>query len=296
MSIVLITGASSGIGRAAALALARAGHRVFATARRLGALEALAQEAGPKLEPLVVDVTRAESVAALREEILRRTGGHGVDVVVNNAGYGAVGPVLDISDEALQAQYDTNVFGLMRVTRAFTPEMIRRRSGRVVNLSSVGGLVTFPLMGVYNSTKYAVESLTDALRMELAPLGVHAVLIEPGPIRTEFNDVALGTAKVDPTSPWAAVLKRAAETSRRFEAQSVGPEHVVSAIVAAVESARPAPRYLRPWRTYGLLWLARTLPTRWADAIFMRFMGLSPDRVGVASTAGPVAALGDSRG
>ena len=143
--VVLVTGATSGIGRATALHLARAGHRVFAVGRRQAALEALEREAkGLRLETLMLDVTRAESIAAAKDEIDRRTNGYGVDVVVNNAGYGVGGPVEEVSDAAFRAQYETNVFGLMAVTRAFLPKMRARRWGRILNISSVGGRLTLP--------------------------------------------------------------------------------------------------------------------------------------------------------
>jgi short-subunit dehydrogenase len=138
---------------------------------------------------LTLDVTSATSLAVATLE--RRTKGYGIDVLVNNAGYGLVGPLETIDDADLRAQFDTNVFGLMAVTRAFLPAMRDRRAGRIINVSSVGGRMTFPLMGAYHASKYALEALSDALRLELLPMGVHVSLIEPGPIRTEFNDRAM---------------------------------------------------------------------------------------------------------
>src|ERR1700733_9145953 len=168
--IILITGATAGIGRHAALHLAHAGHRVIATGRRKDALAALAKEAkGTKLETMELDVTVASSIEAAKAEVDKRTDGYGLDVLVNNAGYGLMGPLEEISDADLRAQYDTNVFGLVAMTRAFLPQMRLRGSGRIVNVSSMGGRMTFPFMGAYNSTKYAIESMSDALRMELAP-------------------------------------------------------------------------------------------------------------------------------
>src|SRR5688572_7225791 len=175
--IVLITGATSGIGRHAALTMARRGMRVFATGRREDRLADLAHEAtGMALETIVLDVTSAASIESARAEILARTGGHGVDVLVNNAGYGESGPVVTVSDARLRQQFETNVFGLMAMTRAFLPEMRARHSGRIINVGSLGGTFTLPLFGAYNATKYALESLSDALRMELSPLGIKVSL------------------------------------------------------------------------------------------------------------------------
>ena len=155
--IVLITGATAGIGRMSALHLARLGHHVIASGRKVAELAKLKDEAaGLKLDTLVLDVTSAASIASAVEEVSRLTGGHGLDVLVNNAGFGILGPTSEIDDGEMRRQFETNVFGLMSVTRAFLPRMQQRRSGRIINISSVGGRVTLPYFGVYNATKYAV--------------------------------------------------------------------------------------------------------------------------------------------
>jgi short-subunit dehydrogenase len=283
---VLVTGATSGIGRQTALRLAREGHRVFATGRRQGALDVLRAEAkGLPLETLALDVTSADSIAAAKTEIDRRTDGYGVDVLVNNAGYGLVGPLEEITDADLRRQYETNVFGLMAMTRAFVPQMRKRSSGRVINVSSVGGRMTFPMMGAYNSTKYAVESLSDALRNELSPFGVHVTLIEPGVIRTEFGDVALQTvAKYrSPESPYAAVLARADELERRSMAMASKPDVIALAISRAVRSRSPKARYVAPFRDHVMLTVVTSLPTRLVDAIMRALFGLTRKRLAPAA-------------
>src|SRR5215470_1189300 len=180
---VLITGATAGIGRTTALHLARLGHHVIASGRKPTELARLATEAqglAGKLDVIPLDVTRPESIAAAVEAVAKLTADRGLDALINNAGFGVLGPTSEISDAELRRQYETNVFGLMAVTRAFLPAMRARRAGRIINVSSVGGRITLPYFGVYNSTKYAVESLSDALRYELHPLGIAVVLIEPG--------------------------------------------------------------------------------------------------------------------
>ncbi|MFO0550708.1 MAG: SDR family oxidoreductase [Polyangiaceae bacterium] len=277
--IVLVTGATSGIGRHAALELARAGHRVFATGRQREALASLEKEAaglpGTPLETLVLDVSKPESVEEARRTIEAKTGGHGVDAVVNNAGYGVVGPVEEIDTAAMMKQYETNVFGLLRVTKAFLPKMRERGFGRVVNVSSIGGRITFPMMGMYNSTKYAVESLSDAMRVELAPFGIGVSLIEPGSIKTEFADVAVSTLEKREGSPYEAAIAQADQMRAKFDSMAVGPAVVTRAIQKAIESRRPRARYVAPGYAVSTIWLMKLLPTRWVDALMGRMSGLT---------------------
>jgi len=273
--IVLITGATSGIGRHAALHLARRGFRVIATGRRQDALNELRDQA--TLETLILDVTCADSIADGVADVERLTGGYGIDVLVNNAGYGSVGPLIEMPDADVRGQFDTNVFGLLAVTRAFAPAMQRRGSGRVLNISSLGGKVTFPLMGAYTATKYAVESMSDALRMELAPFGVHVVLIEPGLIRSRFFDTATTglPTYTRPDSAYRAVLARSASLRRLADLPAVGPECVSHAIERAIVARRPAERYMAPLRTKLVLLLLRAFPTRVTDYALGKAMGMS---------------------
>jgi short-subunit dehydrogenase len=186
---ILITGATAGIGRDAARALAGRGHRVIATGRSAAALadlEAQGRREGWELETLALDVTDAASIANAARWVNDRTNGDGVDVLVNNAGYATVGPLSELSIDALRRQFETNVFGAMAVTQAFLPSMFRRRKGRIINVSSVSGRIPAPVLGAYHASKYALEALSDSLRMELFGFGIDVVLVEPGTIRTEF--------------------------------------------------------------------------------------------------------------
>ena len=276
--VVLITGATAGIGRHAALHLAKKGFHVFATGRRKEALAELKTLAeGTKLEAFELDVTDEGSIRAAVAEIDRRTNGYGIDALVNNAGYGLLGPLEMIPDEDLKAQYATNVFGLMAMTRAFLPKMRERRAGRIINVSSTGGRITFPFMGAYNSTKYAVESLSDALRAEVYPWGIRVVLIEPGYIHTEFADRAVTmTSKYDvPDSPYAKLFRRIDTVRKGFEATGVGPQCVSDAIEKAITRRSPLPRYVVPLRTYVGLAFFKGLPTRLVDWVQRRLLGLN---------------------
>ena len=285
---VLVTGASSGIGRAAALALATRGHRVFAGARRIAALEALRIEALPHtIVPLVLDmndpVTIARTVAAIDQD----TQGRGVDVLVNNAGYATAGALLEMSDAILRAQFETNVFGLMTLTRAVLPAMMRRGKGRVVNVSSVSGRVPAPILGAYHATKYALEALSDALRMEVATFGVKVVLVEPGTVRTEFAARTMEEAQraAHLGSRYTTVYARAKETEAKFASAASDPDPVVRAIVRAVTSRKPSARYVAPRMFYLLIVLMKLLPTGLVDAIQRKLFGLTKKALAMDGTS-----------
>ncbi len=272
---ILITGASSGIGRDAAVCLASSGHRVFVAARRIDALVALQRDA--PVEPLHLDLDDPASIAAMVEEIERRTEGRGLDVLVNSAGFATAGALAELPDAALRAQFETNVFGLMTLTRAVLPAMIERGEGRVVNVSSVSGRIPAPILGAYHASKYALEALSDALRMELAPFGVRVVVIEPGTIRTEFAARAMteATRERSATSRYARVYERAAQLERRFDRLAGGTAPVVKAIERAVVSRRPRARYIAPRSFALLIALVRIVPTCWFDAAMQRMFGLT---------------------
>jgi NAD(P)-dependent dehydrogenase (short-subunit alcohol dehydrogenase family) len=280
---ILVTGATSGLGRDAALHLARLGHRVFATGRNRAALDELQREAGRlSLETVVLDVTDKDSIDAAARAVDAATAGHGLDVLINNAGYGLLGPADALELDRIRAQYETNVFGLLAVTQAFVPAMRRRRSGRVINISSVGGRVSLPFMGVYNSTKFAVEALSDAMRMELGSFGIDVVVVQPGYIRTHFTATSLGTLSDGVREPaYRPYLAKADAVVNRWEAMASGPEVVSRAIEKAITARRPRARYVAPASTALGLVLYTLLPTRLTDAALRWFMGL---------TAGPAVA------
>lgn len=273
---ILITGATAGIGKAAALHLHARGHRVIGTGRNEKALADLRQ-AG--LLAVALDVTKQPSIDAAKIEIDRLTSGHGVDVLVNNAGYGLLGPLEVLDDADVRAQFETNVFGLLAVTRAFVPAMRERRFGRVINVSSVGGRMVFPLGGAYHATKYAVEAMSDALRMELAPFGIGVSVIEPGYIKTEFTATTMSLLDKyikDPRSPYAHVLARANGADEKLERFAVGPSSVARAIEHASVSRFPRARYVAPFYNALGPWLVSKLPTFLTDWVFRRATGLVP--------------------
>ena len=276
---VLITGATAGIGRTTALHLARLGHHVIASGRKPAELARLATEAqglAGKLDVIPLDVTRPESIAAAVEAVAGLTGERGLDALINNAGFGVLGPTSEIPDAELRRQYETNVFGLMAVTRAFLPAMRARRAGRIINVSSLGGRITLPYFGVYNSTKYAVESLSDALRYELRPFGIDVALIEPGVIRTSFEATAVAGIDGFAATPYGRALAHYEQMSKAADRFAADPIVVARAIARAVEARRPAARYVTPRLNSVAVWLSAVLPTRAWDWAMRRVGYLTP--------------------
>jgi short-subunit dehydrogenase len=281
LKTILITGATGGIGRHAGLHLARRGHRVFATGRRSEALDALARDAaGLPLETLLLDVTDPVSIEAARVEVETRTQGYGVDVLINNAGYGQFGPLELVSDTDLRRQFETNVFGLSAVTRAFVPRMRERGHGRLINVSSIGGRLTFPFGGAYHATKYAVEAMSDALRQELSMFGVEVVLIEPGPIATEFATTAVSSvgAMRDDDGPYGWLFQRVDSVQKQTEHLAASPDSTSRAIQRAVEARKPRARYVVPGYLAPLVSLLAMLPVAMLDWLSMRALGIGRRR------------------
>lgn len=237
---VLITGCSSGIGHTLAQRLGQTGYTVIATARHPETLADL-----PVTLALPLDVTDPTSVAAATEEVVRRFGR--IDVLVNNAGYALRGALEEVPVEDVQAMFDVNVFGVLRMIRAVVPHMRQEGSGRIINLSSIAGKCSTPGTGAYSATKFAVEALSDALRWELAPFGIQVVLIEPGSISTSFEATAQANSRsilAKASSPYHALYEHAATFAASMRRQGAGPEAVSRVIEQAIVADRPKRRYL----------------------------------------------------
>ena len=239
--VILVTGCSTGIGRATALLGKERGHRVFASARRRTDLAGL-EERG--IETVELDVTDQASVDVAVGAVLGATGR--IDALVNNAGYGQYGAVEDVTLPEWRAQFEVNVFGALRLLHAVLPAMREKRKGTIVNVSSVAGKVTIPFAGPYCASKHALEAVSDALRVEVAPWKIRVVVIEPGPIATHFGARTREvTARIlqsaGPYSRFYGNAERASE--RQFQRGTRQPELVARVIVRAIESRRPKTRY-----------------------------------------------------
>ena len=241
--VVLITGCSTGIGFETALLLARNGYRIFATLRNLKKAGSL-REAGKglPLEVLPLDVDRPASVKKAVATVLKKAGR--LDVLVNNAGWGAFGAMEEFSDAETRAQYETNVFGLLRVTREVLPAMRRQQSGRIVNIGSLAGKMTFAGIGLYCSSKYAVEAITESLRLEIRPFNIEAAVVEPGTIRTPFK-VNRRKARVfqEGKSAYQEVLENILYFGNNPSSTAPGPEKVAAVVLKALQARRMAIRY-----------------------------------------------------
>ena len=241
---VLVTGCSTGIGRATAEALLARGHTVWATARRP---ETLADLAAKGAHVTALDVTDEASMSSAVAEVEAAHGA--VGTLVNNAGYGEYGAVEEVEMDKVRAMFETNVFGLARMCQLVLPGMRAAGRGRIVNISSMGGRMTFPLGGYYHATKYAVEALSDALRVEVKPFGVQVVVVEPGVTRSGFEETigASDALASHDDSPYAAMRtsvtegNSAAYTNPRLSASA---ESVAQTLVKAIEADRPRTRYL----------------------------------------------------
>lgn len=259
---ILITGCSTGIGFAAARDLKARGWRVLATARKP---DDLARLAALGLEALPLEMADLASIATCATRALDLTDGR-LGALFSNAAYGQIGAVEDLEPQVLRDQFEVNLFGLHDLTRRLIPAMRRNGAGRIVQCSSVLGLMSAPYRGAYCATKFALEALTDAMRMELHGTGIHVSLIEPGPIRTEFLPTALALfrKRIDiANSPHAETYARrlasmAAGGKQTFKLE---PEAVVRRLIHALESPRPKPRYFVTIPTYGANVLKRVLPT-----------------------------------
>lgn len=270
---ILITGASSGIGKATAIHFAKRGFQVFASGRSQAELGVLHQH-GIITYPM--DVTVPNDVIRVRNEIDRWTHGHGLDVLVNCAGYAVGGAVEQVNDADLRMQFEVNALGLMSVTRAFLPAMRRRGNGRIINIGSLAGRFGFPLTGTYSATKHAVRALTDALRIEVGVFGIGVTLVEPGPVRTPFVERTLREARKyeSADSPYRAVQAKSEEIRAMTMRRATEPETIVKLIDRAVHSRR-APAYVAgPIWAVWLVRLLSILPTRFSDWILRRAYGL----------------------
>lgn len=276
--VILITGASSGIGEATARHLAGEGATVVLAARRRERLQHLAEEiaaSGGRALAIPTDITVDADRRHLVEHTLHTHGR--IDALINNAGYGQRGPIECVPIEAIRQNFETNLFSLIALTQLVIPILRTQGRGRIVNVSSVAGRIARPFSAVYDATKHALEAISDGLRGELAPFGIHVIVIEPGFIRTEFLHVAQDVSRsvlerAEPYAPFIADLDRWYERWQRWAGR---PEAVAAVIRRALTDEPPRPRYAVPGHAHLLLALKRWFPESLFDRLLRQQMGLA---------------------
>jgi len=254
--VVLITGCSTGIGRDLAQRLSQAGYSVVASARHVETMEGL--DVALKLE---LDVTQPESINTAVACVIERFGR--LDALVNNAGYALRGAVEETPVEQVQKMFDVNLFGVMRLIQAVAPHMRQQKAGRIINISSVVGKLVTPVNGTYAASKFALEAISDALRLELEPFGIQVVLIEPGSIKTQFHTTVEANAQqifANPGSPYRRLYEKYRQVTADMRQAEPGPEIVSRVIQQALETPRPKARYMVGFPLSGRLVLSRGDP------------------------------------
>jgi short-subunit dehydrogenase len=267
---VLVTGCSSGIGLATAELLRSEGWRVFATARNAKDLDALRRA---RLRPVKMDLTSSESIDKALRSVFEETQGV-LGAVVNNAGFGMPGAIEDLSRDAMRAQFETNVFGLQELTNKLIPAFRNQGFGRIVNVSSVVGRISLPFMGIYSASKFALEAVSDALRVELSQDPISVSLIEPGPIESRFSahcaeqgEDHLNISNSRFGGHYREYFEQRREGGMSEDRFRLPPEAVAAKILHALESPHPKIRYRVTIPAYLGDWAARYLPAKWIDLV-----------------------------
>ncbi|MDP9290535.1 MAG: SDR family NAD(P)-dependent oxidoreductase [Thermoproteota archaeon] len=284
-SVAVVTGSSSGIGLETSLLLARSGFHTYATVRNIDKAQQLVDIVKKEknelpLEILPLDITDDNSVKSTIDKIVNESGR--IDVVVNNAGYGLIGALEDIPMQEMKAHFDTNLFGAIRVMQNVLPIMRKQRSGTIVNISSMGGRIAFPLSSTYSGTKFALEGVTDSLGYEVEQFGIKVILIEPGVVRTNFAKSMKKIGKTsNPNSPYAKLVEiREATRKERLESSSNTPDEVAKVVLKAITSPNPDARYVVGVDAASLLESKNTMTDTEFKKLMMRIFFVKPKSTG----------------
>ncbi len=264
--IVLVTGASAGIGKLTAKKLLKQGHTVYAAARRVERMQDIENEGG---HALYMDVTDTKSVNSGISRLLDEQGQ--IDVLVNNAGYGSYGTIEDVPIEEIRHQFNVNVFGYARLQQAVLPHMREKKSGRIINVASVVSFVATPVLGWYGATKHAIKGMSDALRMEVRDLGIDVVMIEPGVIKTEFDEAAFAALdKVDISPDYQEIVSKSVKFLKKSYARCEGPENTARSIIEAIDAKHPKTQYRTTMDVTAVIALKALLGDRSFDYMVRR--------------------------
>lgn len=263
---VLVTGASAGIGKATAIYLAQNGYNVYGAARRMEKMQDLKTYG---IKPIALDITKDESIEGCINQILKEVGS--IDILVNNAGFGSYGSIEDVSMEDARYQLEVNVFGAMRLTQLVLPKMRENKYGKIVNISSVGGKIVFPLGGWYHATKFALEALSDSMRNEVREFGIDVIVVEPGATRSEWGNIA--TDSLIKVSGHTAYKDLATKTHKVFTqlSQNIAEPIVIAKLIKkGIEAKNPKTRYTtKQMASTVLLFLRKILSDKLMDKLIM---------------------------
>jgi len=266
--VVLITGASSGMGKATAELLSASGYKVYGAARRTELMQDL-KEAGIRI--LQMDVTDDIAIQCGIDEIIKKEGR--LDILINNAGFGLFGAVEDVPLEEAKYQMEVNVFGLARLTQLVLPYMRKQKSGKIVNITSTGGKLSSPLGGWYHASKYAVEALSDSLRMEVKQFGIDVIVIEPGAIKSEWGDIAMESLqKISAGKAYSPLAEKIVGMSQKLKPKNEDPEVIARLILKAISAKNPETRYHAGYLSGIILFLKKVLTDKQFDKLMLSQM------------------------
>ncbi|WP_045690655.1 oxidoreductase [Hymenobacter sp. AT01-02] len=265
---VLVTGASAGIGKATAILLAQHGYRVYGAARRIEKMQDLK---GYGIIPIALDVTQEESMTACVERIFNEAGS--IDILVNNAGFGSYGAVEDVAMHEAKYQLEVNVFGAMRLTQLVLPKMRQNTYGKIVNVSSVGGKIASPLGAWYHASKFALEALSDALRLEVQQFGIDVIVIEPGGTKSEWGDIAVDSLlRVSGQTAYSDLTTAFVKSFKQLATNVPEPLVIAQLVQESITAKHPKTRYVGGYMAKPMLFLRSVLPDKMLDRILMSQM------------------------
>ncbi len=263
--VILITGASSGMGKVFAQDLTKEGHIVYGAARRTDLLNDLSRQG---IQTIVLDVTNDESMKSCVQTILEKEGR--IDVLVNNAGYGSYGTIEEVSMEEAKRQLDVNVFGLARMTQLVLPGMRKQRSGTIINISSIGGKIATPFGAWYHASKFAVEGMSDSLRLEVAPFGIDVVVIEPGGVKSEWATIAYDNLiKTTENTAYKDMADKFKQAFEKTVAKNAEPEVISRLVSKAISAKRPKTRYVGGYMAKPALFFRKWFGDRTMDKVLL---------------------------
>lgn len=262
---VLVTGASAGIGKATAIYLAQNGYNVYGAARRTEKMQDLKNYS---IKPIALDVTKDESITACVEQIFKEAGS--IDVLVNNAGFGSYGAIEDVTMQDAKYQMEVNVFGAMRLTQLVLPKMRQNKYGKVVNISSVGGKIAGPFGGWYHASKFAIEALSDAMRLEVKQFGIDVIVIEPGGTKSEWGDIAVESLmRVSGKTAYGGLVTALHKSFKQMADNVPEPIVIARLIKKGIEANKPKTRYVGGYMAKPMLFLRNILSDKMLERIIM---------------------------